>query len=105
MRADLAEETPVDIPGVGKTHHYRLKPTPQQERAPAFVVPRCRERYNAGREERTAVCVSPSRAREGGWLPSRRSGASTATPLPGSAGGLDPAGPGLSGVLPPRQTR
>jgi putative transposase len=35
-----------------KTYKCKLKPTPQQERAMAFVVRRCRERYNAGLEER-----------------------------------------------------
>jgi putative transposase len=37
---------------VHKTYHYKLKPTPDQERALATVVWRCRELYNAGLEER-----------------------------------------------------
>ena len=37
---------------VRKTFTYKLKPTPEQERAMAFVVRRCRELYNAGLEER-----------------------------------------------------
>ncbi|MGH9637296.1 MAG: RNA-guided endonuclease InsQ/TnpB family protein [Candidatus Angelobacter sp.] len=35
-----------------KTFKYKLKPTPEQERAMGFVVRRCRELYNAGLEER-----------------------------------------------------
>ncbi|HEU4783470.1 MAG TPA: helix-turn-helix domain-containing protein, partial [Ktedonobacterales bacterium] len=35
-----------------KTYKYKLKPTPEQERAMAFIVRRCRELYNAGLEER-----------------------------------------------------
>src|SRR5689334_12087957 len=38
-----------------KAFKYKLKPTPEQEQALAFVVRRCRERYNAALEERTAV--------------------------------------------------
>jgi putative transposase len=37
---------------VRKTFKYKLKPTPAQEQAMAFVVRRCRELYNAGLEER-----------------------------------------------------
>jgi putative transposase len=37
---------------VRKTLKYKLKPTPEQERAMAFVVRRCRELYNAALEER-----------------------------------------------------
>jgi putative transposase len=37
---------------VRKTFKYKLKPTPQQEQAMAFVLRRCRELYNAGLEER-----------------------------------------------------
>jgi len=40
------------VDGVRKTFKYKLKPTPEQERAMAFVVRRCRELYNAGLEER-----------------------------------------------------
>ena len=35
-----------------KTYKYKLKPTPEQERALAFVVRRCRELYNTALEER-----------------------------------------------------
>jgi putative transposase len=42
----------MDTPGVRKTFKYKLKPTPNQERALAFVVRRCRELYNAALEER-----------------------------------------------------
>jgi putative transposase len=35
-----------------KTFKYKLNPTPKQERVLAFVVRRCRERYNAALEER-----------------------------------------------------
>ena len=37
---------------VRKTFKYRLKPTPKQEQAMAFVVRRCRELYNAALEAR-----------------------------------------------------
>jgi putative transposase len=49
---------------VRKTFKYKLVPTPEQERALATVVWRCRELYNAGLQERKAaweqcrVCVS-----------------------------------------------
>ena len=35
-----------------KTYKYKLTPTPEQERAMAFVVRRCRELYNAALQER-----------------------------------------------------
>lgn len=35
-----------------KTYKYKLKPTPTQEQALAFVLRRCRELYNADLEER-----------------------------------------------------
>ena len=44
------DEQPVE--SVRKTYKYKLKPTPAQERAMAFVLRRCRELYNAGLEER-----------------------------------------------------
>jgi putative transposase len=37
---------------VRKTYKYKLKPTPEQERAMGFVLRRCRELYNAALEER-----------------------------------------------------
>ena len=37
---------------VRKTFKYKLKPTPEQERAMGFVVRRCRELYNAALQER-----------------------------------------------------
>src|SRR5690242_15052274 len=37
---------------VRKAFKYKLKPTPQQEQALAFVVRRCRELYNAALQER-----------------------------------------------------
>jgi putative transposase len=37
---------------VRKTFKYKLKPTPEQERAMAFIVRRCRELYNAALHER-----------------------------------------------------
>jgi transposase len=49
---------------VRKTFKYKLIPTPEQERAMATVVWRCRELYNAGLQERKAawekrgVCVT-----------------------------------------------
>src|SRR5215471_12768023 len=42
----------MDEQAVRKTFKYRLKPTPAQERALAFVLRRCRELYNAGLQER-----------------------------------------------------
>ncbi|HEV2459865.1 MAG TPA: transposase [Ktedonobacterales bacterium] len=42
----------MDEPGVRKTFKYKLKPTPEQEQAMAFVVRRCRELYNAALQER-----------------------------------------------------
>jgi putative transposase len=37
---------------VRKTYMYKLKPTPEQEQAMAFVLRRCRELYNAALQER-----------------------------------------------------
>ena len=37
---------------VRKTYNYKLKPTPQQEQAMAFVARRCCELYNAALQER-----------------------------------------------------
>jgi len=37
---------------VRKTYKYKLKPTPEQERAMAFVLRHCRELYNAALQER-----------------------------------------------------
>jgi putative transposase len=42
----------MDEQGVYKTFKYKLRPTPEQERAMAFVVRRCRELYNAALQER-----------------------------------------------------
>jgi putative transposase len=42
----------MDTQTVRKTFKYKLKPTPEQEQAMAFVLRRCRELYNAAREER-----------------------------------------------------
>jgi putative transposase len=42
----------MDEQTVRKTCKYKLKPTPEQERAMAFVVRRCRELYNAALQER-----------------------------------------------------
>src|SRR5215472_871460 len=58
---------------VRKTYKYQLLPTPEQERALATVVWRCRELYNAGLQERTAAwerCrVSVSFAMQSAQLP------------------------------------
>src|SRR5215813_5730897 len=43
---------PVEHQGMRKTFKYKLTPTPEQERAMAFVLCRCRELYNAGLQER-----------------------------------------------------
>jgi putative transposase len=48
----LVEWRPMDEQAVRKTFKYKLKPTPQQERAMAFVLRRCRELYNAALQER-----------------------------------------------------
>jgi putative transposase len=40
---------------VRKTFKYRLKPTPDQERAMEFILRRCRELYNAALQERTGA--------------------------------------------------
>jgi hypothetical protein len=37
----------MDKQGIPKTYKYILKPTPEQERAMAFVSRRCRELYSA----------------------------------------------------------
>jgi hypothetical protein len=40
-----------DVRRLRKTYKYKLKPTPEQERALAFVVRRCRELYHAALQE------------------------------------------------------
>jgi putative transposase len=42
----------MDEQAVRKTFKYKLKPTPEQEQALAFVLRRCRELYNAALQER-----------------------------------------------------
>jgi putative transposase len=42
----------MDTQTVRKTYKYKLKPTPEQEQAMAFVLRRCRELYNADLQER-----------------------------------------------------
>jgi putative transposase len=42
----------MDLQTVRKTYTYKLKPTPPQEQALAFVARRCRELYNAALQER-----------------------------------------------------
>jgi putative transposase len=42
----------MDEQGLRKTYKYKLKPTPEQEQAMAFVVRRCRELSNAGLQVR-----------------------------------------------------
>jgi putative transposase len=60
-------------PTVRKTYKYKLTPTPEQERAMAFVVRRCRELYNAALQERKAAwqqCgVSVTEAMQSAQLP------------------------------------
>ena len=50
----------MEQPTVRKTFKYKLKPTPNQEQAMAFVLRRCRELYNAALQERkeTLLCKS-----------------------------------------------
>ena len=45
----------MDEQTVRKTFKHKLKPTPEQKRAMAFVVRRCRELYNAALQERKAA--------------------------------------------------
>ena len=45
----------MDEQTVRQTFKYQLKPTPDQERALAFVLRRCRALSNAAREERRAA--------------------------------------------------
>src|SRR5262245_60060946 len=52
FRAYQAKWRPMEQQTVRKTFKYELKPIPEQERALAFVVRRCRELYNAALEER-----------------------------------------------------
>src|SRR5258705_14017448 len=52
MAGNWAEERPMEQPSVRKTFKYKLKPTPKQEQALAFVMRRCRELYNAALQER-----------------------------------------------------
>jgi len=52
IHSDQAEENRMDEQTVRKTFKYKLKPTPEQERAMAFVLRRCRELYNAALQER-----------------------------------------------------
>jgi putative transposase len=58
---------------VRKTFKYKLKPTPQQEQALAFVVRRCRELYNAALQERSEAwqkcSVSVTVAQQSAQLP------------------------------------
>jgi putative transposase len=58
---------------VRKTFKYKLKPTPEQERAMAFVLRRCRELYNAallGRRDAWQKCgVSITVASQSAELP------------------------------------
>jgi hypothetical protein len=42
----------MDEQTIRKTFKYKIKPTPEQERAMAFVVRRCRELYNPALHER-----------------------------------------------------
>jgi putative transposase len=42
----------MDEQTVRKTFKYKLKPTPEQERAMVFMLRRCRELYNAALQER-----------------------------------------------------
>ena len=58
---------------VRKTFKYKLKPTPEQERALAFVARRCRELYNAALQERSEAwqkcSVSVTVAQQSAQLP------------------------------------
>jgi putative transposase len=58
---------------VRKTFKYKLKPTPEQERALAFVVRRCHELYNAALQERSEAwqkcSVSVTVAQQSAQLP------------------------------------
>jgi putative transposase len=58
---------------VRKTFKYKLKPTPEQEQALAFVARRCRELYNAALQERSEAwqtcSVSVTVAQQSAHLP------------------------------------
>jgi putative transposase len=58
---------------VRKMYKYKLKPTPEQERAMAFVLRRCRELYNAALQERKEAwqkcSVSVTVAQQSAQLP------------------------------------
>ena len=64
----------MDQQTVRKTFKYKLKPTPKQEQAMAFIVRCCRELYNAGLQERRDAwqkCgVSLTAASQSAQLPS-----------------------------------
>ena len=64
----------MDEPVVRKTFKYKLKTTPEQQRALAFVVRRCRERDNAALQERKEAwekcAVSIAAASQSAQLPS-----------------------------------
>src|SRR5215467_15829846 len=56
-----------------KTYKYKLKPTPEQKQAMAFVLRRCRDLYNAALQERRDAwqkcSVSITRAGQSAQLP------------------------------------
>src|SRR5215469_7098735 len=93
-----------------KTFKYKLNPTPKQERAMAFVLRRCRERYNAALEERRDAwlnCeVSVTVAGQSSQLPAvkevcqRGAARLPRHPLAGLAGCAHPAGSRVSSLLP-----
>src|SRR5215468_6324353 len=95
--------------GIRKSFKYKLKPTPEQERALAFVVRRCRELYNAALEERKEAwekcSVSITLGRPERSIARHQEGPLRILrhPLPGLAGRAHPLGSRLSGLLPPGQ--
>ena len=76
MDAEQAEEDAMDeqqTVTVGKTYQYKRVPTAEQEGAMEVVVRRCRDRYNAGLQERRDAwqqCgVCSTAARQSAQLP------------------------------------
>jgi putative transposase len=69
----MDEQTAQSVRNLHKTYKYKLKPTPEQEQAMAFVVRRCRELYNAALQERKEAWekrrVSVSLAGQSAQLP------------------------------------
>jgi len=99
----------MDEQAVRKSFKYQLKPTPEQERALACVVRRCRELYTAALQERRDAwhnCgVSVTAAGQSAHLPAVKAvrPGIPRHPLPGVARRAHAAGPSLPSLLPSRE--